>query len=231
MTTYNKDILTIKEFAKFSGIHYNTVRKMIKTGRLSAFKIGCGGLTSDYRIPKSEIQRLSIVNLDEVVDDLVEKRISEKKSKTWLRFLSKVEKTESCWIWKGAKSKSGYGVFSFLCKYIRAHRASYILHKGEIPNNLLVLHSCDVRDCVNPDHLHLGTPKQNMQEMMVRGRSKYLKGTQSPSCKLTDEQVKEICNLRHKKIPAKEIALKYNISFGYVYELSAGIYRNIKKEK
>lgn len=78
MNINDKDILTVSEFAKCVGVHYNTVRKMIKAGRLNAFKIGCGGLTSDYRIPRSEIQRLSIINHDEILDDLIEKRKKQK---------------------------------------------------------------------------------------------------------------------------------------------------------
>lgn len=220
------DILSAQDFAKCAGIHYNTVRKMIKKGRINAFKIGVGGRTSDWRIPKSEIQRISLVSLENIVNDLVSCRIEQKKSKDLKRFFVKVEKTESCWLWKGALTISGYGVFSLNKKYIRAHRASYILHKGEIKDELLVLHSCDVRNCVNPDHLHLGTPKDNMEEMIERKRARYPRGEDRPDCKLTDEQVREIRNLRKKGISGKEIAIKFKISLQYVYEISWGKYRN-----
>lgn len=224
MVFMEKDILTANEFAKCAGIHYNTVRKMIKQGRLCAFKIGTGGKTSDLRIPKSELQKLCLINFDKIIDDIVDKRINEKKNKQRLRFFSKVEMTNSCWLWKGAKTKSGYGVYSFNCKYIRAHRASYLIHKGEIPQGMLVLHSCDVRDCVNPDHLHLGTPKNNTQEMMDRGRCNPPSGPRNACYKLSDEQVKKIRELK-KTLTAKEIAKQFNISADYVYQIWAGIYR------
>jgi len=226
MNINEKDLLTIQEFAKIAGIHYNTVRNMIKNGRLNAFKIGCGGITSDYRIPKSEIQRLSIINHDEIINYLVEKRINEKQAKYNLNFFEKVEKTQTCWIWKGAKTSSGYGVYTYKSKYMRAHRASYLMFKGEIPTYALVLHSCNVRDCVNPDHLHLGTPKSNMDEMVLRNRQKHLSGENHPFFKLSDSNIRNIKKMRNKKIPAKVIAKKYKISACYVYQISKGIYRN-----
>jgi len=77
MEKTQKDFLTTQEFADCIGVHYNTVRKMIKIGNLNAFKIG-GGKTSSYRISRSEIERLSIVNLLEVVDGLVEEKLKTK---------------------------------------------------------------------------------------------------------------------------------------------------------
>lgn len=75
-----------------------------------------------------------------------------------------------CLIWQGAVSSSGYGNLVLDGKHTRAHRASYSLAHGPIPRGLYVLHSCDVRLCVEPSHLHLGTAKQNSREMVDRGR-------------------------------------------------------------
>lgn len=72
----DKDILTITEFAELIRVHPNSVRNMIKKGRLSAFRIG-GGATSAYRIPRSEIQRLSITDLEKIVESMVHERIKE----------------------------------------------------------------------------------------------------------------------------------------------------------
>lgn len=220
-----KDILSAQEFARCVGVHYNTVRKMIRSGRLNAFKIGTGGLTSDLRIPRSEIQRLSLVSLETVVDDLVEERIKFKRNKELRRFFSKVEKTPTCWLWKGATTKSGYGVFSLNKKYIRAHRASYILHVSEIQDDLLVLHSCDVRNCVNPDHLHLGTPQDNIDEMFERNRERFLKGENSKTSKLSDDDVIEIRLMKKLGFSVKEISIKFDISSDYVYQLTSGKFR------
>lgn len=75
-----------------------------------------------------------------------------------------------------------------------AHRASYILHKGDIPDSLLVMHSCDNPLCVNPNHLSLGTPKENMDDMDRKGRrvTGAARGTASALAKLNDDSVRYI---------------------------------------
>jgi len=75
----DKPYYTMKEFCDKMGIHYNTARNMIVSGRLSAFKMGVGGKTSNYRIPSSELYRLAEVSLGEVVDKLVKKKTIQKK--------------------------------------------------------------------------------------------------------------------------------------------------------
>lgn len=71
----------MKEFCNQAGIHYNTAWRMIKSGRLSAFKIGVSGKTSNYRIPSSEIQRLAEVHLGEIVDKMVKEKMEKENSK------------------------------------------------------------------------------------------------------------------------------------------------------
>ena len=85
------------------------------------------------------------------------------------RFLAKVDKTDSCWIWTAAKSKRGYGWFRDGALH-QAHRYSFKLFKGDIPNGLLVCHACDVPSCVNPNHLWLGTAKDNTADRDIKGR-------------------------------------------------------------
>lgn len=87
-----------------------------------------------------------------------------------VRFMSKVEKTDTCWNWKASCHKIGYGDFRVGKNMRRAHRVSYTLFVGEIPDNKKVLHKCDNRRCVNPDHLFLGTQKDNMIDMIKKGR-------------------------------------------------------------
>lgn len=94
-------------------------------------------------------------------------------SKTNLqRFESKINKTNFCWLWLGTKPQ-GYGLFKFNNKTTRANRVAYQLYIGPIPNNLYVLHTCDQTDCVNPKHLFLGTPLDNMKDKVQKGRHKY----------------------------------------------------------
>ena len=86
-----------------------------------------------------------------------------------------IDSDTDCWNWSGNTSGNGYGRIRHKGRYICAHRASYIVRIGEIPDGLLVLHKCDNRGCVNPDHLFLGTHKDNMQDMLSKGRGRYQK--------------------------------------------------------
>ncbi len=88
------------------------------------------------------------------------------------RFWAKVDKSGECWEWTAAKFKKGYGRFSYHGgAHVLAHRYSFELHNGGIDPNLLVLHTCDNRNCVNPAHLYQGTHERNMLDRSERGRA------------------------------------------------------------
>lgn len=120
------------------------------------------------------------------------------------RFWAKADKSGECWLWTGAMSRNGYGNFNFEGKYPGAHRVAWILAHGPIPENYFVCHSCDVKRCVNPSHLFLGTSADNQTDMANKGRS--TRGERHPNVKLTTEQVLEIrrifsmTGLSHQKI-------------------------------
>ena len=75
-----------------------------------------------------------------------------------------------CWIWMGGSDKDRYGLTSYKCKSLRAHRVSWTLHKGDIPHGLCVCHKCDTPACVNPDHLFVGSVHQNNIDRHRKGR-------------------------------------------------------------
>ena len=119
-----------------------------------------------------------------------------------------------CWEWNGSKSKAGYGrvLTTWNEPYQYAHRVSWINYFGEIPKGLLILHKCDNPPCVNPHHLFLGTQKDNMQDMIKKGRNNFVKGEKHPNSKLTEKQVLEIRKLYKPKIVTmKMLAETYNV--------------------
>ncbi len=117
------------------------------------------------------------------------------------RFWSKVDKTDTCWNWTAGKNTGGYGHFWLKGKDAVASRVSWELLNGPIINNLCVLHKCDNKTCVNPDHLFLGTNKENTEDMFKKGRQPKntgAKGEAHYDAKLTKEQVLEIRDLYSK---------------------------------
>src|SRR3990167_9265532 len=102
------------------------------------------------------------------------------------RFWVRVKKTSGCWFWVGLKNRGGYGTFWTNRKYWKAHRYSWFLKFGDIENCLHVLHKCDIRNCVNPDHLFLGTNYDNVQDCIKKSRSRKCFGENQHLSKLKE---------------------------------------------
>lgn len=161
------------------------------------------------------------------------------------RFWSYVLKTEDCWLWQGAILSNGYGAFSFnSTKQVRAHRMSYELTFGLLLPGMLCLHRCDRADCVRPDHLFIGTFRDNTQDMFNKGRNglkthperfapgvrkvthteNIPRGEQKPQAKLTEEKVREIRQLHEtEQWTRRRLAAFFGVSHGVINRILHGI--------
>ena len=102
------------------------------------------------------------------------------------------EPMSGCWLWNAAHGSHGYGHFGINGKVLSAHRVSFELYRSRIPEGLFVLHRCDVKSCVNPDHLFLGTQIQNLQDMTLKGHRSCARGESSGSAKLKSVDIEKI---------------------------------------
>ena len=133
------------------------------------------------------------------------------------RFWQKVHRIGSleCWRWRGAHVPDGYGSFLLSsngagsARFVKVHRLAWILAYGVIPEGMHVCHRCDVRDCVNPRHLFLGTNSDNVADRVAKGRSARLRGARNPRAKLTPEAVAEI---RANPGVTSEFALRFGVA-------------------
>jgi len=132
------------------------------------------------------------------------------------RFFSKVNKTESCWLWTGG-IVCGYGHFWLQNKDTGAHRLSWLLAGHTVPEGHLIRHKCRNRHCVNPEHLETGTYKENMADKIRDGTDN--RGEKSGHAKLTEVQVREIRGryTENQRKLAKEYGISQRTIFGIIH--------------
>lgn len=128
--------------------------------------------------------------------------------------------TTGCWLWNGELSYQGYGLSYWAGKPQRAHRLSWKIFNGPIPEGEWVLHRCLSRRCINPDHLYLGDHRANMADMVAQGHS--LKGEKHGAAKLTEENVREIKRLFAKGIPNTRLGRMFGVATNTIRRIRIG---------
>jgi hypothetical protein len=159
------------------------------------------------------------------------------------QFWSTVEKGDGCWEWQGHLSTNGYGRLPFGGRMQGAHRISWQLERGPIPDGLCVLHHCDNRRCVRPNHLFLGTYQDNARDMAAKGRAHLqrrpdafagdrhwtrrhpelrLQGERNPAARLVAAQVVEIRERFAAGATYRALAKAYGVSTGTISFIVSG---------
>lgn len=146
-----------------------------------------------------------------------------------VRFWAKVRKSDGCWTWTGRPNESGYGSIrpnptemGHPLPKVLAHRLSWQLHFGTIPDGLEVCHTCDNPPCVNPGHLFLGTHADNIEDMRRKGRARSANGSAHTSAKLTDEAVREIRRTNRPGGNTRELARRFGVTSKTIRRIAVG---------
>lgn len=142
-----------------------------------------------------------------------------------------VDELTGCHNWTGSKGNKGYGQFKerlfpgsggTKLKHVKAYRASYELHRGPIPEGMLIRHLCNNPACINPEHLALGTNQDNVNDKMKAGRHWSGRGENHGNCKYTDSQIATVRELIRAGLSNKVIAKMVNMNWTYIANIKCG---------
>lgn len=156
----------------------------------------------------------------ECLSDVVENRIQKiLAADVYKRIAPKNE--NGCMLWRGSKNHCGYGLVAILPKWsIKAHRFIWELHnKATIPKGMVIMHTCDVKACVNPEHLKLGTIADNNLDKIQKGGHGSAKGEAHKDAKLTIQKVKEIRLKSKQGISMRVLSKEYGVACSNIYNV------------
>ena len=163
---------------------------------------------------------------------------------TLCRFWSKVNKTDTCWLWAASKRNKGYGAFVWAdvdgnIIQGQAHRFAWEMENGPIPAGLCVLHRCDTPACVRVDHLFLGTKAENNADMSAKGRhvaggtwcgaGRYRRGEDHHNVKLSDDDCRKMREDRRDGMPFSALGIKYDVNTSTAWKICSGHRRTVKE--
>ncbi|MGJ8660688.1 MAG: HNH endonuclease signature motif containing protein [Bacteroidota bacterium] len=140
------------------------------------------------------------------------------------------EPNSGCWLWLNFLDKDGYGFIRDNGIRHRAHRYSFLKHKGEIPKDNVVCHKCDNPTCVNPDHLFIGTKKDNTQDMLKKGRNGKTgaRGEMNPNTKLKEN---DIINIVKSNFSNTKLSRIYDVSMSTIARIKTRqVWAHVKLE-
>lgn len=138
------------------------------------------------------------------------------------RLAANSKRDGECLIWTGNRSRDGYGVLTVGRAQRRAHRLSYAVAYGIIPEGMLVCHRCDRPLCIEPRHLFLGSPKANTADMMAKGRKASVTDSLHPNTKVSHADRAVIRSRRMDGQRLTEIAVDYGVSFQTISDICNG---------
>jgi hypothetical protein len=146
---------------------------------------------------------------------------ANEKTRKKIKKQSYINTKTGCWEWQKYLNRCGYGQISYRGNHARAHRISWIVFKGDIPEGLCVLHKCDNPKCINPDHLFLGTRKDNNDDMRLKGRRNDVgaPGIRARHAKFNDEQILNIRTYENTWKNCEILGKQFDVSPNTIYRI------------